>query len=98
LPKIKFVLAAATLTMFAASALSQATWQPGKPPAVEDKFTKHDTDGDGPLSVAEVISAVAKVTQTDFGKYDADKSKSLSKEEFAKWVAAKTSPPASAPG
>ena len=94
----KFVLAAATLTMFAASSLAQVTSQPAKPPAVEDKFTQHDTDGDGPLSVAEVTSADAKVTQADFGKYNADRSKWLSKKEFAKRAEAKTSPPASAPG
>lgn len=46
---IDFVLAAATLTMFAASALAQVSSQPAKPPAVEDKFTQHGTDGDGPL-------------------------------------------------
>ena len=42
--------------------------------------------------------ADAKVTQADFDKYDADKSKSLSKVEFSKWAEAKTTPPASAPG
>lgn len=84
--------------MFATSALAQVTSQPARPPAVEDKFTQNDTDSDGPLSAAEVVSADAKVIQADFGTYDADKSKSLSKEEFAKWVEAKTSPAASATG
>ena len=37
-------------------------------------------------------------TQADFDKYDADKSKSLSKVEFSKWAEAKTTAPASAPG
>ena len=97
---IKFVLASATLAMFAAPALAQVTTQPTTPtpPAAEDKFIKSDKDGDGALSAAEVKLADAKVTQADFDKYDADKSKSLSKEEFSKWVEAKTTPPASAPG
>ena len=101
----KLILAAATLALFTAPAFAQTpatTTKPQatttQPTATEDKFIKHDTDGDGALSVAEVKSADAKVTQADFDKYDTDKSKSLSKEEFSKWVEAKTSPPASAPG
>lgn len=98
---IKYVLASVTMAVFAASAFAQVTTQPAtpmQPPAAEDKFIKHDTDGDGALSVAEAKAADAKVTQADFDKYDGDKSKSLSKEEFTKWVEAKTTPPASAPG
>lgn len=101
----KLLLAAATLAMFTAPAFAQTPPATTKPPAMttqptttEDKFLKHDTDGDGALSAAEVKSADAKVTQADFDKYDTDKSKSLSKEEFAKWTEAKTTPPASAPG
>lgn len=97
---IKFVLASATLAIFAAPAFAQVTPQPttSTPPAAEDKFIKHNKDGDGALSVAEVKAADAKVTQADFDKYDGDKSQSLSREEFTKWVEAKTAPPASAPG
>ena len=40
----------------------------------------------------------AKTTQADFDKYDGDKNKSLSSAEFSKWVEAKMTPPASAPG
>jgi opacity protein-like surface antigen len=97
---MKFALASATMVLLASPALAQVTTQPTTPtpPASEDKFIKSDKDGDGALSVAEVKAADAKVTQADFDKYDGDKSKSLSKEEFTKWVEAKTSPPASKPG
>lgn len=97
---LKYVMASATLALFAAPALAQVTTQPATPmkPAAEDKFLRHDADGDGALSVVEVKAADAKVTQADFDKYDGDKSQSLSKEEFTKWVEAKTTPPASAPG
>lgn len=68
--------------------------------ATEEKFAKHDADKDGALSIDEVKMADAKVTTADFDKYDADKDKdkALSKDEFATWAEAKTTPPASAPG
>lgn len=97
---MKTLLVTATLAVLAAPALAQQpTTQPAQPAApTEDKFTKHDADKDGGLSIAEVKAADAKVTQADFDKYDSDKSKSLSKAEFAKWAEAKSTPPASAPG
>lgn len=96
---MKTLLATATLVVLAAPALAQQPTAPAAPPAAtEDKFTHHDANKDGALSIAEVKVADAKVTQADFDKYDADKSKSLSKAEFAKWAEAKTTPPASAPG
>lgn len=97
---MKTLLASMTLAAFAAPALAQQpATTPAKPqPATEDKFTKHDADKSGSLSMDEVKMADASVTAADFDKYDADKDKSLSKDEFAKWAEAKTTPPASAPG
>ena len=92
---MKMILAAACVAALCAPALAQTPDQP-KPAAVE-KFAKHDANQDG-LSLTEVQSIDMKVTQADFDKYDADKSKSLSSAEFAKWVEAKTTPPASKPG
>jgi hypothetical protein len=91
------ILLAATLAVLSAPALAQVTNQPPAAPT-EDQFTKHDANKDGALTLAEVKMADAKVTQADFDKYDADRSKSLSKVEFSKWAEAKTTPPASAPG
>lgn len=102
---MKVILASATLLAFTAPALAQVTSQPptdgaatAAKPAHEDKFAMHDGDKNGTLSLAEVQKADSKVTQADFDKYDADKSKSLSKAEFTKWAEAKHSAPASAPG
>jgi hypothetical protein len=96
---MKILIASATLAVLAAPALAQQPTVPAAPPAAtEDKFTKHDANKDGALTIAEVKAADAKVTQADFDMYDSDKSKSLSKVEFAKWAEAKTTPPASAPG
>lgn len=96
---MKTLLVTATLAVIAAPVLAQppaTTTQPAAP--TEDKFTKHDANKDGALTLAEVQHADAKVTQADFDKYDADKNKALSKDEFGKWAEAKTTPPASAPG
>lgn len=98
---MKTLLAAATLAVLSTPALAQTPTakpvdQPA--PATEDKFTKHDTNADGSLSLDEIKMADAKVTQADFDKYDADKSKTISKDEFGKWDEAKNTPPASAPG
>ena len=96
---MKILIASATLIAFSAPALAQVTSAPpADKPAAEDKFAKHDANADGALSLAEVQAADSKVTQADFDKYDADKSNSLSKAEFAKWVEAKATAPASAPG
>lgn len=64
----------------------------------EEAFAKFDTNKDGALSLAEVQAADAKVTQPDYNNYDADKNKALSKAEFAKWMEATMTPPASKPG
>ena len=93
---MKIILAAAGLAVLCAPALAQTPDHPK--PAAAEKFAKHDANADGALSLAEVQTIDAKVTQADFDKYDADKSKSLSSAEFAKWVEAKTTPPASKPG
>lgn len=101
---MKVILASATLLALAAPALAQVTSQPptdgaaAAKPAHEDKFAAHDADKNGTLSLVEVQKADSKVTQADFDKYDADKSKSLSKAEFTKWTEARHSAPASAPG
>lgn len=95
---MKILLASATLIALAAPALAQTPQTPATKPAAEDVFTKHDANKDGALTLAEVQMADAKATQADFDKYDADKSKSLSKVEFSKWAEAKTTAPASAPG
>ena len=96
---IKTLLASATLIALAAPAFAQVPAQPNATkPAMEDKFTMHDANKDGALTLAEVQVADSKVTQADFDKYDADKSKSLSKVEFSKCAEAKTTAPASAPG
>jgi hypothetical protein len=93
---MKTLLVTATLAVLAAPALAQT---PTTQPAMkDDHFAMADANKDGALSLAEVQKADAKVTQADFDKYDADKSKSLSKPEFQKWAEAKMTPPASAPG
>lgn len=96
---MKVLIASATLIALSAPALAQVTTQqPAGQPTAEDKFAKHDMNGDGALSLAEVQAADSTVTQAAFDKYDTDKSNSLSKAEFAKWAEAKMTPPASAPG
>lgn len=88
------------LAMFAAGT-SPALAQDQTPPAdkpVAEKFAKHDTDKNGSLSLAEVQVADGAVTSADFDAYDADKDKALSEDEFGKWLEAKATPPASAPG
>ena len=94
---MKTLLVTATLAVLAAPALAQtpATTQPAMK---DDHFAMTDANKDGALSLAEVQKVEPKVTQADFDKYDADKSKSLSQVEFQKWAEAKTTPPASAPG
>lgn len=98
---MKTLLMTATMAVLGAPALAQT------PPAkthddhattADTAFKKHDANADGALTLAEVQKADGKVTEADFTKYDADKSSSLSKEEFAKWAEAKHAPPASAPG
>jgi hypothetical protein len=96
---MKTLIASLTLAAFAAPALAQQPATPAKPPApTEDKFTKHDTDKNGSLSITEVKVVDASVTAEDFAKYDSDKDKELSQDEFQKWADAKTAPPASSPG
>lgn len=97
---MKTLLAAATIAALSAPALAQT---PTAPPAaakttVEAAFAKHDADKNGSLSLTEVQTLDAKITQADFDAYDTDKNKAISSAEFAKWVEAKTTPPASAPG
>jgi Ca2+-binding EF-hand superfamily protein len=95
---MKMILASVALFVFAAPALAQPSVTETEPSAAEDKFVKHDADSDGALSVEEVKTVDANATQSDFDKYDADKDDGLSKEEFAMWIEARTTPPASAPG
>lgn len=96
---MKTLLAAATLAMLSAPAFAQQPTTPAQPqPATEDKFTKHDADKNGALTIDEVQAADATVTTDDFAKADADADKALSKDEFAKWAEAKATPPVSAPG
>jgi len=97
---MKTLVIAATAMALAAPALAQVTSAapPSTQPATEDKFVKADGNKDGALSIAEVKMADATVTQADFDKADADKSKSLSKVEFDKWASAKPSDKASSPG
>jgi hypothetical protein len=95
---MKTLLATATLAVLAAPALAQPPADTAKPTTTEDAFMKHDMNKDGALSLSEVQMADKSVTQADFDKYDADKSKTLSKTEFSKWAEAKSTPPASTPG
>lgn len=96
---MKRLLIFATALALASPSLAQVpTNQPSPPQATEDAFTSQDKDGDGALSLDEVKMKDSAVTQADFDAYDTDKDKALSKMEFAKWVEARTTPPASAPG
>ena len=96
---MKTLLASLTLAAFAAPALAQQPATPAQPAApTEDKFTKHDTDKNGSLSITEVKVADASVTADDFAQYDSDRDKELSQDEFQKWAEAKHTPSASAPG
>jgi hypothetical protein len=97
---MKTLIASLSIAALAAPTFAQQpTTTPAKPQtATEEKFAKHDTNKDGALSIDEVRMADAKVTTAGFEMYDADKGKAFSKDEFAKWAEAKTTPPASAPG
>ena len=96
---MKTLLAAATLAALSAPALAQTPMaKPDQHATAEAAFKKHDANGDGALTLPEVQVADAKVTEADFAKYDADRNSALSKDEFVKWVDAKHTPPASAPG
>lgn len=94
---MKTLLAAATAAALAAPALAQTPTEQPKTMA-EQAFAKHDADKSGTLSLTEVQTIEAKITQADFDMYDTDKNKELSSVEFSKWVEAKTTPPASQPG
>lgn len=96
---MKTLLAAATVAVLAAPALAQTPTAPEKTKTMaEQAFEKHDADKSGTLTLSEVQTIDAKITQADFDMYDGDKNKSLSSAEFSKWVEAKTTPPASKPG
>jgi hypothetical protein len=99
---MKTLVVAATAMVLAAPALAQTPAAPPASPPAEakvDVFAKADGNKDGALTIAEVKLADPAVTQADFDKADADKSKSLSKVEFDKWAAAhKPADKASAPG
>jgi hypothetical protein len=96
---MKTLIASLSIAALAAPAFAQQPTTPAKrQTATEEKFAKHDTNKDGALSIDEVKMADAKVTTADFEMYGADKDKAFSKNEFAKWAEAKTTPPASGPG
>jgi Ca2+-binding EF-hand superfamily protein len=97
---MKTLLAAATLAVFSAPALAQTPTAPPAPEKsmAEQAFAKHDANKDGALSLTEVQTIDAKITQADFDAYDGDKNKALTVAEFSKWVEAKTTAPASKPG
>ena len=97
---MKTLLAAATLAVFSAPALAQTPTAPPAPEksTAEQAFAKHDANKDGALSLTEVQTIDAKITQADFDAYDGDKNKALTVAEFSKWVEAKTTAPASKPG
>jgi hypothetical protein len=106
---IKLLIVSAALATFAGPVLAQTPTQPTTEPHgkavphgagsdAEAKFTKHDADADGALSLDEVKMVDSKATQADFDQYDADRNMALSKTEFAKWIEARTTPPASTPG
>jgi hypothetical protein len=92
---MKTLIAAAALVVLTAPAFAQQTPStPATPPSVDattkvDAFATIDADKNGSLTLAEVKIQDVTVTQADFDKYDADKSKSLSKAEFDKWSADK---------
>jgi hypothetical protein len=88
--KTVVVLASACL-LLASPVVAQQT-QPAPMPAPKadtsaDTFLKIDANMDGSLSFEEIRTADSKVVQADFDKYDADKSKSLTRAEFTKWTA-----------
>lgn len=93
----KTLIIAATAFAFAAPAFAQqpatpaVPATPATPPAAAeqkaDLFANIDADKNGSLSLAEVKIHDVAVTQADFDKYDADKSASISKSEYAKWNA-----------
>lgn len=85
--KTTLVLAAAIA--LAAPAFAQQQPTPVAPEVKVDAFATIDADKNGALTLAEVKIHDVAVTQADFDKYDADKSKSLSKAEFDKWSAEK---------
>ncbi len=97
---MKTLLAAAAIAAFSAPAFAQTptTPQGETKTAAEQAFAKHDTDQNGSLSLTEVQAIDSTITQADFDIYDTDKSGGISPAEFAKWVEAKSTPPASTPG
>lgn len=95
--KILVLTAAAFALAGAAVAQVPSTTTPSqaaKPADKTDKFASIDADASGALSLAEIKLVDVAVTQADFDKYDADKSKSISKVEFDKWQAGAKAKPA----
>lgn len=96
---MKLLVLAAAAVALAGSAIAQVpstapATQPAKPADKADKFATIDADTSGSLSLAEIKLVDVAVTQADFDKYDADKSKSISKAEFEKWQAGAKAKPA----
>lgn len=99
------VIAVAAAALVAPALAQQPTTPavPATPPAIDtkvdvsvDAFARIDADKNGALTLAEVKIHDVAVTQADFDKYDGDKSRTLSKAEYAKWDAdmkAKATPP-----
>jgi len=82
--RIIHVVAAATLSAFAAGALAQANAEGGKAPGPNPEFVKLDTNKDGFISrkEAEKNKGVLKV----FDQADANKDGKLDEDEFLKAV------------
>ncbi len=78
------IAVAASAFLLAAPAFAQEV---DTPEPKEDIFVTIDADADGALTLDEVQKVDEKVTEADFSKYDADKSETLSKMEFANWTA-----------
>ncbi|MEZ5937303.1 MAG: hypothetical protein R3C52_03700 [Hyphomonadaceae bacterium] len=86
---IAAAFAAPTLAQTPAPQQAQSTVKPDAgPDRAETTFAAIDKNQDGSLTMAEVKAADTRVTQDDFDKYDADKSKALSKSEFKEWILA----------
>lgn len=75
-PRIMTITAALAMAASAACAQSES----------DGGFSILDTDGSGGVSLTELQTAGATVTEETFALYDADGSGELSPEEYATWA------------
>jgi Skp family chaperone for outer membrane proteins len=85
---MKTIAIIAIAGLVAAPAFAQQSTTPAAPVEPAEIFAAIDTDKNGSLSLTEVQAQDSRVTEADFGKYDADGNKALNATEFEAWIKA----------